>query len=135
MSDLATLSYHVHRDTACEINRYFGFYRQEKAALAKVFLGTSLTDLVHTAGGTIEGVAEPISWYLLYHTNTLYARIDNTDVEITLGARKRRKATLGLPISGIHSEVAVCIIPMNLDFMKSELAHTIKEYLTIYQPI
>ena len=134
MSDLAHLCYQIHRDTPEEINRYFGFFRQEKAAQAKVEIGRGLTELVRTVNGIAEGKINPQSWLWLYNTNSLTVLVDNTKLAISLGARHRRKATTGLPCAGIFSELVVSIFPYQnpLQFMQSPLAAEMKKYLTQY---
>ncbi len=134
MSDLAQLSYQVHRDTSVEINRYFGFFRKPKAAQAKVEIARGLTGLILEAHGFIDGQVSPTSWYWVYNTDSLLAVIGDTTLEISLGARHRRKATMGLPCAGIFSELVVNIYPYEnpLQFMQSLLAMQMKEYLSRY---
>jgi len=132
MSDLANHSYHIHRDTPDEINRYFGFFRPEKAAAAKVEIGQSLTELVRAAHGTVEGEISPKSWWWFYHTDSLTVLVNDTTLEISLGARHKLKATADLPCAGIISEAVVSIFPYHPRFMQSQLAAEMKKYLNQY---
>lgn len=134
MSDLAHLSYQKVNDTSLEINRYYGFFRQEKAAKAKVEIANSLTELILAANGTVEGTIKATSSRWWYNTDSLTAVVNDTELEISIGAKHRRKATLGLPNSGIFSELVVSIFTYEnpQQFMQSSLAEKMKEYLNKY---
>ncbi len=134
MSDLANLCYQKSSDTPSEINRYFGFFRKEKAAQAKSEIGFYLSALIQAAGGTIEGKIDPKSSRWWYNTDTLTAVINDMEVEISLGAKHRRKATIGLPHSGLFSELTISIFSYDtaLQFMQSNLAAEMKKYLNQY---
>ncbi len=134
MSDLADLCYQQLNDTPAEINRYFGFFRKQKAAQAKHEIAQGLTGLILAAHGSVDGEVTSTSWYWVYNTDSLTAVVGSTTLEISLGARHRRKATKGLPYAGIFSELVVNIFPYDnpQQFMQSSLAAQMKEYLSCY---
>lgn len=130
MPDLATLCYQENRDTHSEINRYFGFFRRETAALAKVAIGKNVSNYVYAAGGTLEGIVKPQAWPLIYHTDLLHAHVRDTQIQITIGARKRWKATMDLPCAGIISELAIEFFSYDARLMEDPLVTKIKNYLS-----
>ena len=134
MSDLAHLCYPVNNDTLVEISRHYGFFRKEKAAQAKLEIAQGLTQLIHAANGTVEGNVKATSSRWWYNTDTLTALVNDTELEISIGARHKRKATQSLPCAGIFSELAVSIFTYQnpQQFMQTPLAKEMKKYLSQY---
>lgn len=134
MFDLSSHSYQEIRDTPHEIQRYYGFFRKERAAEAKAEIAQGLTALVQAVPGTVEGTVKATSSRFWYNTDSLAAFADGRELEIFLGAKHFGKATNGLPRAGIFSELVVNIFTYGnvAHFMESDLAKEMKKYLSSY---
>ncbi len=121
-------------DTPHEIQRYYGFFRKEKAAQAKIEIAAGLTALVQAAQGTVEGTAKATSSRFWYNTDSLAAFVGGLELEISLGAKHYRKAATVLPSAGLFSELVVNIFTYGnvAQFMETDLAKEMKKYLDKY---
>ena len=106
----------------------------EKAAQAKVEIAHGLTELVRAAQGMVEGSIQARSSRWWYNTDSLSVLAEETELEISLGAKHRLKATWGIPCAGILSELVVNIFTYSnvVKFMESDLAQEMKKYLNQY---